>query len=126
VTKTWFLYRESADWQRANGTSIRKWQRDLEYWMDGERRRNPDAFKASKAPPESGQAWKTIDPTAFAKWAATFTKPPQLEGATDRLVERFLRESRAKGQGPGAEGSSSRAHTEQQSVVDDEPQRKAA
>ncbi len=94
VTTAWYLHRESVDWKRGTAVSIRKWEPDLKFWIKGEKRRNPDAFKSVKAEASKtapGQAWRTVDPAAFAKWASQYSTPPQLEGATDRLVERFRR-----------------------------------
>jgi hypothetical protein len=101
-TEIWFKWRESTEWERPNGATITQWRRDLEVWMLKEMRSNPGHFAAAQNRPTSTPDRSIIDPAEWARWATGFATPPALEGASDRLVERFQRETAA---GPTRSGS---------------------
>lgn len=93
IATYWLKRREAAGWRFPNGGPIHNWHSDLDGWVMEEMRRRPDTCKAAKAPAASAHLRSTIDPAAWARWASTFSSPPPLETASDRLVERFRRET---------------------------------
>jgi hypothetical protein len=89
VTERWFKSRESTGWEKANGAPIRNWRADLDVWVMEEMRKNPSSFPKSEPKAEK----RAVDPAAFAEWASQFATPPQLSTASERVIERFLRET---------------------------------
>lgn len=93
ITTYWLKRRDAAGWRFPNGGPIHNWNSDLDGWVMEEMRRHPDEYKAPKAPAASAQLRSSIDPASWARWASTFASAPSLATASDRLVERFRRET---------------------------------
>lgn len=81
-------------WLKANPTKSHRsnWRRFITGWFSRCQDRGGDGKGATtNAAPKAEK--RLLDPNMFAEWASQFATPPQLSTASERVIERFLRET---------------------------------